>query len=51
LDGLYCNICNPFDYEAPYPGMVANRTRDVTDLFTDITNGTHQHSVMRNQTA
>ena len=40
LDGLYCNICNPFEYEAAYPSMVANHMRDVTDLFTDITNGT-----------
>ena len=40
LDGTYCNICNPFEYEAAYPGMVANHMRDVTDLFTDITNGT-----------
>ena len=40
LDGLYCNICNPFEYEAAYPGMVADHMRDVTDLFTDIKNGT-----------
>ncbi len=36
----YCNICNPFEYEAAYPGMVADHMRDVTDLFTDLTNGT-----------
>ena len=36
----YCNICNPFEYEASYPGMVADHMRDVTDLFTDLTNGT-----------
>jgi phospholipase C len=35
----YCNICNPFEYEASYPGMVADHMRDVTDLFTDLTNG------------
>jgi phospholipase C len=40
LDGSYCNICNPFEYEASYPGMVADHMRDVTDLFTDLTNGT-----------
>ena len=40
LDGLYCNICNPFEYEAAYPGMVADHMRDVTDLFTDLKNGT-----------
>jgi phospholipase C len=36
----YCNICNPFEYEASYPGMVADHMRDVTDLFADLTNGT-----------
>ncbi len=40
LDGLYCNICNPFEYESAYPGMVAEHMRDVTDLFTDLKNGT-----------
>ena len=40
LDGLYCNICNPFEYESVYPGMVADHMRDVTDLFTDLANGT-----------
>jgi phospholipase C len=40
LDGLYCNICNPFEYEATYPTMVADHMRDVTDLFTDLQNGT-----------
>jgi len=40
LDGLYCNICNPFEYESVYPGMVADHMRDVTDLFTDLVNGT-----------
>jgi len=40
LDGLYCNICNPFEYESVYPSMVADHMRDVTDLFTDLTNGT-----------
>ena len=23
LDGTYCNICNPFEYEAAYPDMVS----------------------------
>jgi phospholipase C len=40
LDGLYCNICNPFEYEASYPSMVADHMRDVTDLFDDLKNGT-----------
>jgi len=37
---LYCNICNPFEYEANYPNMVADHMRDVTDLFDDLKNGT-----------
>lgn len=40
LNGTYCNICNPFEYQANYPSMVADHMRDVTDLFTDLTNGT-----------
>src|SRR5450631_2652459 len=40
LNGSYCNICNPFEYEANYPSVVADHMRDVTDLFTDIVNGT-----------
>jgi phospholipase C len=40
LDGLYCNICNPFEYQANYPNMVPDHMRDVTDLFTDLVNGT-----------
>jgi phospholipase C len=40
FNGTYCNICNPFEYEANYPSMVADHMRDVTDLFTDLTNGT-----------
>jgi phospholipase C len=36
----YCDICNPFEYEASYPGMVADHMRDVTDLFTDLVNDT-----------
>jgi len=40
LDGLYCNICNPFEYQANYPSMVADHMRDVTDLFTDLVDGT-----------
>jgi len=39
LAGSYCNICNPFEYEATYPGMVADHMRDVTDLFADLANG------------
>src|SRR5579864_7244807 len=40
LNGTYCNICNPFEYEANYPSMVADHMRDVTDLFPDLANGT-----------
>src|SRR5216683_2023693 len=40
LHGSYCNICNPFEYESNYPSVVADHMRDVTDLFTDIANGT-----------
>src|SRR5450631_4288971 len=40
LSGSYCNICNPFEYEANYPSVVADHMRDVTDLFADLTNGT-----------
>jgi len=40
FDGSYCNICNPFEYQANYPNVVADHMRDVTDLFTDLVNGT-----------
>jgi phospholipase C len=40
LDGSYCNICNPFEYQVNYPAMRADHMRDVTDLFTDLQNGT-----------
>jgi phospholipase C len=40
LDGTYCNICNPFEYQVNYPAMRADHMRDVTDLFTDLANGT-----------
>jgi phospholipase C len=40
LDGSYCNICNPFEYQSNYPAMRADHMRDVTDLFTDLQNGT-----------
>ena len=36
----FCRICNPFEYEAKYPTLVAEHMRDVTDLFTDLVNGT-----------
>jgi phospholipase C len=36
----YCNICNPFEYEANYPNMVPDHMRDVTDLYNDLVNGT-----------
>ena len=38
--GSYCNICNPFEYQANYPSVVAEHMRDVTDLFNDLVNGT-----------
>lgn len=38
--GSYCNICNPFEYQANYPTVVADHMRDVTDLFSDLVNGT-----------
>ena len=40
LDGLYCNICNPFEYQVNYPAMRADHMRDVTDLFVDLKKGT-----------
>jgi phospholipase C len=40
FNGSYCQICNPFEYEANYPQMVADHMRDVTDLFADLANGT-----------
>jgi len=40
LDGIYCNICNPFEYQLNYPAMRADHMRDVTDLFTYLKNGT-----------
>jgi phospholipase C len=40
LAGSYCNICNPFEYQSNYPSVVADHMRDITDLFTDIANGT-----------
>jgi len=40
FNGSYCNICNPFEYEANYPTVVADHMRDVTDLFADLANGT-----------
>src|SRR5450432_1550699 len=40
FNGSFCNICNPFEYEVNYPSMIADHMRDVTDLFTDLKNGT-----------
>ena len=40
MDGSYCNICNPFEYQSVYPSVVPDHMRDVTDLYTDIVNGT-----------
>jgi phospholipase C len=40
FDGIYCNICNPFEYEVNYPAMRADHMRDVIDLFVDLKNGT-----------
>ena len=36
----YCSLCNPFEYQANYPAMVAGHMRDLTDLFMDLANGT-----------
>ena len=36
----YCGLCNPYEYEANYPALVTDHMRDVTDLFTDLANGT-----------
>jgi phospholipase C len=40
LLATYCQICNPFEFEAAYPTMVAGHMRDVLDLFDDLVNGT-----------
>ena len=40
FNGSYCNICNPFEYKANYPSVVADHMRDVTDLFNDLVDGT-----------
>jgi phospholipase C len=40
LNRTYCTICNPFEYQVNYPAMRADHMRDVTDLFTDLVNGT-----------
>ncbi|HEY6824096.1 MAG TPA: alkaline phosphatase family protein [Steroidobacteraceae bacterium] len=40
LLATFCQICNPFQYEANYPDIVPEHMRDVTDLFTDLANGT-----------
>jgi phospholipase C len=40
FDGSYCDVCNPFEYQAAYPALVAGHMRDVTDLFADLANGT-----------
>ena len=36
----YCTICNPFEYESNFPARRADHMRDVTDLFSDLQNGT-----------
>jgi phospholipase C len=40
LAPTYCNICNPFEYQANYPSLVGDHMRDVTDLFDDLKKGT-----------
>jgi phospholipase C len=40
LAPTYCDICNPFEYQANYPSLVADHMRDVTDLFDDLKKGT-----------
>jgi phospholipase C len=39
----YCQICNPFEYQAQVmgdPTSVAEHMKDTTDMYTDIANGT-----------
>ncbi len=39
----YCNICNPFQYDTSimsHPDQVAAHMKDVTDLYSDIADGT-----------
>jgi phospholipase C len=36
----YCTICNPFEHQANYPALRADTCADVTDLFTDLQEGT-----------
>ncbi|HSR96738.1 MAG TPA: alkaline phosphatase family protein, partial [Kofleriaceae bacterium] len=39
----YCQICNPFEYQAQVmgdPASVAEHMKDTTDMFSDIANGT-----------
>jgi len=38
--GAYCGLCNPFQYQSNYPNMIVEHMRDVSDLFTDLSNGT-----------
>ena len=40
LRGTYCEFCNPFEFEASYPALMADHMRDVTDLFADLADGT-----------
>jgi phospholipase C len=40
FNGIYCNICNPFEYQLNYPSLRADHMRDVIDLFADLKNGT-----------
>lgn len=40
LLAAYCDLCNPFQYQASYPDMIPEHMRDVTDLFVDLVNGT-----------
>jgi phospholipase C len=40
LSESFCSECNPFEHQKNYPAMVADHTRDVTDLFADLAKGT-----------
>jgi phospholipase C len=40
LNETDCGGCNPFEFEASYPALVAEHMRDVTDLYADLANGT-----------
>lgn len=40
MAGSYCDICNPFEYQAGYQAMIPDHMRDMDDLFEDLKGGT-----------